>query len=294
MSKVLVIIVTYNSMKWIDRCLGSLSKSSVPVDVFIVDNNSSDASVNHIKENYKYLKLIESKVNLGFGKANNLGIEFAVHNGYDYVYLLNQDAWIFEDTLQALIDAHKNNDTFGVLSPVQMNAGSKRLDINFLLCCPKKILSDLYCNEVEEVYETSFVMAAHWLVSRECFERVGGFSISFPHYGEDHNYLHRAIYHGFKIGIVLKARAIHDRELRMDSLELTIRKTYIASVVEVSNVNLSLAKTLIKQPLWLIAKGVRYKSLGCIKNSFKLILNYPTFISNRNRSKGSAFLNKLR
>ncbi|WP_186462317.1 glycosyltransferase family 2 protein [Pedobacter suwonensis] len=277
-------------MKWIDRCLGSLSKSSVPVDIFIVDNNSSDASVNHIKENHRYLKLIESKVNLGFGRANNLGIEFAVHNGYDYVYLLNQDAWVFEDTLQALIDAHKNNDTFGVLSPVQMNAGSKRLDINFLLCCPKEILSDLYCNEIGEVYETSFVMAAHWLVSRECFERVGGFSISFPHYGEDHNYLHRAIYHGFKIGIVLKARAIHDREWRLDSKKMQIKKQYIASVVEISNLNNNIILHLAWQPFRLILKSLRLKSLTCFANSFRLVLNYPKLIKNRYRSKTTAFV----
>ena len=54
--------------------------------------------------------------------------------------------------------------------------------------------NDLATGELKDVYEVKFVQAAHWLISRECLERVGGFSPSFPHYGEDNNFCNRAQY----------------------------------------------------------------------------------------------------
>jgi len=291
MRDVLVIIVTFNSMKWIDKCLGSLSKSSVPVDIFIVDNNSTDNTVDHVKKNYQYVQLIESKINLGFGKANNLGLEFAVKQDYSFVYLLNQDAWIFENTLNILLEAYKSDISYGVLSPMQTNAGIDKLDFNFQLCCPRQMLSDLFFKKVKNIYETPFVMAAHWLLPLDSIKKVGGFSSSFPHYGEDNNYLHRVAYFGLKIGIVPEAIAVHDREFRVDSKELRLKKLYIDSVVEVNNINLSLPVTLLKQTFRTFIRVFQNKSFLSLRYFFKLILNYPKFIINRNKSKHRAFLN---
>lgn len=291
MNCVLVIVVTYNAMKWIDKCLGGIYRSSIPADIFIVDNNSSDETVNHIKKNHQYLKLIESKNNLGFGKANNLGLEFAVKHNYEYVYLLNQDAWVFESTFRDLINIHQRNSEYGVLSPMHMYAGGNKLDSNFLECCPKEIVSDLYFNSIKKVYPTNFVMAAHWLITRQCLRKVGGFSHSFPHYGEDHNYIHRVNYFGFKIGIVPGAKSVHDRELRQENKELTIRKMYLGSVVAVSNPNKNLFVSALLQPALLLAGSIKLRSVVGLQNSLKLILNYPIFIRNRNRSKTYSFLN---
>lgn len=88
--KVLVIIVTYNAMRWIDKCLTSLLKSSIPVDCIVIDNKSSDDTVETIKRNYSFCRIIESEENLGFGKANNLGFQYAIDNNYDFVYLLTK------------------------------------------------------------------------------------------------------------------------------------------------------------------------------------------------------------
>ncbi|WP_069658055.1 glycosyltransferase family 2 protein [Arcticibacter eurypsychrophilus] len=290
MNSILVIIVTYNSMEWIDRCMESLYNSSIGNDIFIVDNKSSDETITHLKANHKFSHLVESEVNLGFGRANNLGLKYALDQGYEYIYLLNQDAWIFESTFDDLIRTHKKYKQFGILSPMQLNAGSKKLDDNFLLCCPKKMLSDLYFNEVKDVYETEFVMAAHWLIGRECLQKVGGFSASFPHYGEDHNFLHRANYFEYRTGIVPSASAIHDRGLRVESNKVTIEKLYLEAIAEVSNTNKNLILALFKQPLKLVILGIKIRSKDCIFNSLRLIIRFPVLISNRNKSKLSAFL----
>ena len=71
--KVLTIIVTYNGMKWLDRCLGSLRTSSVPSDVLVVDNGSTDGSPAYIQENFPEVMLHCTGENLGFGKANKIG-----------------------------------------------------------------------------------------------------------------------------------------------------------------------------------------------------------------------------
>ena len=98
---VFVVIVTYNGAVWLDRNLSSLRHSDYPVTTIAVDNNSTDASI-EILEKYSEADVIKSGENLGFGKANNIGITKALEQGADYVFLLNQDAWIFPDTISSL------------------------------------------------------------------------------------------------------------------------------------------------------------------------------------------------
>lgn len=271
-------------MKWVDRCLESLYDSSIPVDIFIVDNSSTDGTVEYLKSRHRYLKLIESKQNLGFGKANNLGFEFALQNSYAYVYLLNQDAWIFKTTLEELIKVHQQHDDYGILSPMHLN-DAETLDYNFGFCCPKQLLSDLYCNKVQSVYETDSVMAAHWLLSRKCLEKTGYFSPSFPHYGEDNNYIHRIHYFKYKIGVVPRAKAIHDRHGRVESTQLQIKKMYLLSALAISNPNKNLLLNLLIQPFLFIKRTLKFKSVSIIIGLFKLVYKYPFYITNRHKSK---------
>lgn len=218
--KILVIIVTYNGMKWLDKCLSSVVNSTVNADLFIVDNGSTDGSIEFIENNYPNAQFIISKENLGFGKANNFGLQYAIDHQYDYVYLLNQDAWVEPTTLETLIQIHQQDNKFGILSPLQVNREKTRLDKAFATCCNQDMLSDILMHQpLKSIYETDFVMAAHWLISKECLTTVGGFSPAFPHYGEDTNYINRAKYFGIKIGISPIINGIHDREERMTSNE---------------------------------------------------------------------------
>lgn len=235
----LVIIITYNGMKWLDRCLSSVKNSSIKAQLFIVDNGSTDGSIEFIKKNYPEANLHVCTENRGFGRANNLGIQYALENDFDYVYLLNQDAWVEPNVFEALINAHIENSDYGILSPLQVNREKTRLDKNFVSCCNNEMLSDAICGgKLAPVYETSFVMAAHWLISRECLEMVGGFSPSFYHYGEDNNYAHRTLYFHKKIGIVPSCKGIHDREFRQITRHNKRKFFYIDNIVLLSNPNI--------------------------------------------------------
>ncbi|MFR9648737.1 MAG: glycosyltransferase [Rikenellaceae bacterium] len=289
-NKTLVIIVTYNGMRWLERCLESVVGSSIPLDAYIVDNGSNDGSQQFITTNYPQFIFYQSPTNAGFGAANNVGLKYAVEHDYDYVYLLNQDAWVMIDTIQTMIEEHRCNPEYGILSPLQVNAGLKGLDKNFSLCCPRGMLLDSLCGNLKSLYETQFTMAAHWLISRKCLCDVGGFSPSFPHYGEDHNYVHRAIYKGYKIGIASKVFAVHDRENRVESKALIARKTLLESIAGISNLNQSLTIQLLVQPLVLLKRGLSIRTVMGFCNIFKLIYGYPKYIRNRNKTYNFAFL----
>lgn len=237
-NRILVIIVTYNAMSWLERCLGSVLSSSIQSDIIVIDNGSTDGTQNYIKEHFPTVVIKQSTENLGFGKANNIGLQYALDHDYDYVYLLNQDAWIMPDAFEKLIEVQLKNPRFGIISPLQFQANMQHLDVNFNVLCGRctMLLDDLIADELQDIYEVPVVMAAHWLISKECLRKVGGFSPTFPHYGEDDNYANRAQYHGFSIGIVPQAKAVHDRENRTISEEHQIYREYIGYLIMFSEI----------------------------------------------------------
>lgn len=211
-SRIFVIIVTYNAMPWIDRCFLSLRRSSVPLIPVVVDNGSLDCTVACIQCNYPEVKVLVNETNQGFGRANNLGIRYALDHGAEYLFLLNQDAWIFEETISRILAAYTTD--YAILGPVHLEKTASRIEGNFTDFTPKSFLMNLLGDSLSgclrQVYEVPFTSAAAWLLPRATLERVGGFDPLFFHYGEDNNYCHRVLYHGLKIGIVPTAKICHD------------------------------------------------------------------------------------
>lgn len=214
--KTYVIIVTYNGMKWISKCLESIK----PYSVILIDNNSSDGTVNFVKSNYPEIIILKQEKNLGFGQANNIGISYALKEGAMFVFLLNQDAYLIGDCIECLIQIHKGNPNFGILSPIHLNGIGNRLDENFSNYLNYKANPNFYSDfilpekNIKRIYEVPFVNAAGWLISKECLLKVGGFDPIFFHYGEDDNYCQRVRYHKLSIGVVTNAYLNHDREKR--------------------------------------------------------------------------------
>lgn len=295
MEKILVIIVTYNGMEWMERCLDSVTRSTLPADIFIVDNGSTDGTQDYIRSCGKEIIFRQSGENLGFGRANNLGLQYAADNGYDYVYLLNQDAWVEEATFETLINVQRSHPEYGILSPMQIQANGHHMDRNFLngvasRCVEGNFMEDLYFGTLQDVYEVKDVMAAHWLISMDCLRRTGGFSPTFRHYGEDNNYVDRVEYHGFKTGFVPATKAVHDRENRSDSLGDPTRRINIITLVELSDI------TRPKPWFRLIFRHLqyiyKYRTLRHFKSMFQCIRDLRNILENRREStKTGTFLN---
>ena len=271
MINVAVIIVTYNGIKWIDKCISSLVSSSIALNIIVVDNGSTDETQNALKKyNIQFIQLSE---NSGFAKANNKGIKLAIEQNCDYVFLLNQDAWVERDTIEKLINIAVSNPEYGVLSPIHLNGSYTALDIkfaNYLIpenC--KNIISDLYMNKLKPVYSADFVNAAAWLIPVECIKKVGFFDPHFFFYGEDNNYLQRTKYHQYKIGIVPHCTICHDREIRQGKLNniQTAKWERSQSLIMLLNVQKSISKSI----LFFLKEKIRLTGRYTYKKNYSLV-----------------------
>lgn len=211
--KIFVIVVTYKGMRWYDKCFSSLRESTIPLQTVVVDNTPGEEDAEYIQSHFPEVHLIKTNENLGFGKANNLGMRYALNNGCDYVFLLNQDAWIEPDTLSIMMPIAEQHPECGIFSPLHIAADTD--SINFIvyddsadLATP--MLSDSYFNTFKDVYLCRYVNAAAWLMPRKTLETVGGFDPLFNMYGEDDQYLQRLKFFKLWCGIIPKTKIIHD------------------------------------------------------------------------------------
>ena len=240
--KVAVIIVSYNFEPWIDRCLGSLRKSSIPVDVWVVDNASCDRTVSLIQMNYPEVHLIENASNMGFGHANNQGIKEALKEQYDYVFLLNQDAWVDENTIETLVTLGDVHSEFGIISPVHLTGKGDELDFGFAEYAHLKHKDELTGDSYTEI---NFVNAAFWMIPSKVLREVGGFSSLFFHYGEDVDYVNRLHYHGYKV-VYAPVLAYHDREKRVVTKPMEYRAKTVYLMTAYANPNYSFGYCFVK------------------------------------------------
>lgn len=213
--KIFAIIVTYQGSPWIEECIRSLKNSDIPIKIIVVDNGSTDQTVSIVSK-IEGTICLPQHINLGFGRANNIGINYALNNDADFVFLLNQDALIRNDTIEQLINMSKKNKDYGILSPVHLNGKGDKIDNNFIQYITQAggdLFSDLFISRnLKEIYEVFFVNAAAWLINRTCIEIVGGFDPLFFMYSEDQDYCNRVINAGLKIGVVPSAVALHKRK----------------------------------------------------------------------------------
>lgn len=242
MEKIFVIIVTYNGQQWYKRCFDSLNASQMPVNIIVVDNSPDRETVDFIKENYPQIHLIKPAENLMFGRGNNVGIKYALQNGADYVFLLNQDAWLIDgDTVGELVRIAKENPQYGIISPVHLNRKENKIEKLLLRrlfdyqTTDKKLFDDLYFGRLKDVYHTKYVNAAAWFIRRKTLETVGAFDPIFSHYGEDDNYLNRMFYNGLQLGICPRLRIVHDNDRPRPLYDS--RETDILLMIDHTNIN---------------------------------------------------------
>ena len=276
MTRVLVIIVSYNGMPWLERCLGSVYPGAKTChfapDLYVWDNDSTDGSADYVAKHFPGAHLVRSAENVGFAKANNMGFQYALDHGYDYVYLLNQDAWLAPGALETLVAAAQAHPDYAVLSPLQYQDGYQAFDSQF---------AKLYHGSVE----VKRIMAAHWLVPVGALKTVGPFEEElFPLYGQDDDWCNRVRYQGLKVGVVPGAKAVHDRALRQETKEKVIRRNYYTgSLVRLCNVNRPLWERFLFVCLFTLVKSVKYGSLLPFKYFWQICHQFPAIRRCRGR-----------
>ena len=155
---VFAIIVTFNGDRWIKDTIQSLLKSKYSCSIVVIDNGSSDKTL-EILSGFKEIKLIDNHLNLGFGQANNIGIEYSQKKNADYIFLLNQDAKVEENTISDLVNVLEKNKDFGIISPLHYNGKGDNYDFNLFIggdhSLSKKKYLNRMCKELGNIIENA-------------------------------------------------------------------------------------------------------------------------------------------
>ena len=295
--KVLVIIVSYHFEPWIDRCLVSLRLSQYPVDTIVIDNGSTDRTIQRIQNDYPEVRLLPQAKNLGFGKANNIGMQIAVAEGYDFVFLLNQDAWIDSNTIGKLVALSQSHPQYGILSPVHLTGKGDKPDPGFGHYAHLQHLDQLPDSDILDI---PFANAAFWMIPVSVLKKVGGFCPLFYHYGEDKDFINRLTFHGYQVGYSPKVFGCHDREYRPMSYQKFLHTEYVYHLSEYANIHYSLPKALgmgvlavVKKSLESVCKGKIKLSADYLGMAFRLLMQSKQVIvcrkTNINRNPYQSF-----
>lgn len=265
---VFFIIVTYNSTKHIAKCLSSIREFEPSSKIIIVDNKSKDDTLDLVRE-FSDIVIFENNQNLGFGKANNIGIKHAIDLGADYVYLLNHDAYLVEPVIEKIKFSFKQNADCGIISPLQLGQDECSLEENFSkFLFEDGVLSKLVNDGVlmkknTDIYFTNFMQAASWMIKVDVINRVGLFNPLFFHYGEDNEYLNRMKYHGVKVGILTNCKVVHISNplnlTHMKNFDVYHRNRVFSSwLVSQLDINIPNNKFLLARSLLPHIKGLLY------------------------------------
>jgi len=303
MVKVLTIIVTYNGKKWVKKTILNVLNNTSITDILVIDNASSDDTVSLVKDlilncrlSRKRLKLIVLDNNLGFGQANNIGMIWAIKENYNYVFLLNQDAWFIKGTLDDLVDIIEKHPNYGIVSPIHLNGYATDLDFLFKTYISNtSLLADLLLKRSKDLYNVSFVNAAAWLVKTELISKIGGFDPLFFHYGEDNDYVCRLQYFGYHIGITPNVYICHDRSQKIS--KKTFYKIFTFYLTELKRIDRS-----YKYSIFFVFKNIFDKfsssvllrefeeALIYLRVFFKLLTMLSTVYKSRKISKKGGYI----
>lgn len=248
-ANILTIIVTYNGIAWIDKCLKSLYSSQISTDIVLIDNASSDGICEFLYLNHPNIKLIENKLNIGFGKANNIGFNYALKNNYDYVFLLNQDTYIYPDSISNLLLTSLSIGDNNLVSPLHLNYNGKEVEAGCLQFI-KDGLDETWYNDIllgssKCYYEIKFINAAAWFIPIHLLKKVGGFDPIFQQYGEDNDWIDRCKYHGHSSFIDFNSRICHYSNYKTwQEVSLNTNRVFISYIVQLKSLHSSFISNL--------------------------------------------------
>jgi len=211
-SKVAVIIVNWKKYDITSICIESiLNSTNSNFKIILVDNESDNKKV----KNFKYrneIKIIQNKKNEGFSKANNIGIDYALKNNYDYTILINNDTIVEKNLIEVLLKTAQAKN-FSVVQPLILKYNGKEIwnaggRINYFFgnfITRKKVGNSL--NSSQEL--TEWLTGCCCLFKTKIFKEIGKLDESFFAYYEDVDFSLRLKKHGYKIGFTSKTNVYH-------------------------------------------------------------------------------------
>lgn len=214
MPAVSVIIVSYKVRYYIEQCLNSVLRSVPDAEIFVVDNDSADGSVEFLRKRFPQVEVIDNGCNAGFGKANNIALAKAMGR---YVLFLNPDTVVAERTIPGCIeymDAHPDTGAVGV----RMQYGDGHFALESRRSLPTPSVAFWHMTGIGRLFSHSRVFAkyhlsyldrdrecridvvsgAYMFIRKEALDKIGGFDEAFFMYGEDIDLSYRILQQGYK------------------------------------------------------------------------------------------------
>jgi hypothetical protein len=235
--KVCIIILNWNGLKDTLECLESVYELDYRnFEVIVVDNGSQDESVSAIKRNFPDVILIENKENLGFAGGNNVGIKFAIENGADFVFLLNNDTVVAPDTLARMVEAYDNLENAGFLGckiyfydrPNVIQHFGGEIMFEPVLYGRHIGDGDEDRGQFEYVQKCDYVTGCAVFASRSVIDRVGVLDERYFAYWEDADWGMRANRLGLNNYVIPAAKVWHKVSSSLDGGSHPLRYYFIA------------------------------------------------------------------
>lgn len=212
-----IIIVTFNSQKYIKDCLRKvLASDYLNFEVIIVDNNSTDKTVQIIKQNFPNVRVVKRATNLGYAEGNNLGVEKA--RG-DYVAILNPDTQVSQGWLKPLLVGIKKSKVAACQPKIMLK--NQKSQINLTGKTTHFLGFDWLENYQKKDYkmstrEINSFSGSAILINKRIFKKLGGFDSLFFMYYEDGDLSWRIRLAGYKIILVPDSIVYHDYKYQTD------------------------------------------------------------------------------
>ena len=215
--KVAIVIVNWNTYKLTRSCIVSLNKCvHKNFEIFLVDNNSSDYSVEKLKKEFKDLHFILNNENTGFCKANNQAIKKILSkNKFNFIMLLNSDTEVSPFFIKPLIDTFKSNEKIGAVQPLILNWSDKSTiwkyegDINRTFgITSHRNKNKIFSDEKMKSY-TDWASGCCVFTTPSIFKEVGLFDEIFFAYYEDVDWSIRLKKHNYLIALSKLSEVYH-------------------------------------------------------------------------------------
>lgn len=213
-----VIVLNYNVRYHLELCLLSVTRAikNIKAEIIVVDNASSDDSLEMLAERFPQIKVIANRENLGFSKANNLGVKEARGQ---YVCILNPDTVLPEDCFEHLLAFAENKEKLGAVGIRLIDGtGAFLPESKRNLPTPKVAMAKLMqntktyydgnCGELETA-KVQVLVGAFMLLKKEVYVELGGFDEDYFMYGEDIDLSYRLLLAGYNNYYLGEVTAIH-------------------------------------------------------------------------------------
>ncbi len=224
-TKLLISIVSYNSLTYLKECLDSIKKypPSLSFKVVVVDNASGDGTQDILRKDYRWVSLIANQKNYGFAAANNRALSSL---DSEYVMLMNSDCQVFEDSLDRIIGFMEENKETGVVGPRILNSdGTLQLSCRrfpsmfyagahslLTVVYPENPISRRYKMagaDRSRPFEVDWVSGSAMAVRRKALEEVGLLDERFFMYVEDLDLCYRMWKKNWKVYYFPHGEVLH-------------------------------------------------------------------------------------